>query len=288
MLTLPDGRVLEGEVVGPNGAPLVVSLHGTPAGHDLHPAVVASALRLGLRVASFARPGYAGSTRLPERDVAAVVPDVLAVADALAAERFAVVGTSGGGPHALACGALSDRCAAVATVAGVGAFGAPDLDFLAGMGEGNEQEFAAAVEGEVALRALIDPWRTDILDAGAQGIGESLESVLSPADRAVVTGEFAEQLHASMSLALREGVDGWVDDDLAFVRPWGFALADVRAPVTVWQGDDDLMVPARHARWLAAGLPTAELRLEAGEGHLSLQLARTDDVLAGLAERLGA
>jgi pimeloyl-ACP methyl ester carboxylesterase len=286
-LALPGGRTLEVLVAGPEGAPLVVNLHGTPSGHDLAPGVQRAAEEAGLRIASIARPGYAGSTRLAGRSVADVVPDVLAVVDALGADRFAVMGTSGGGPHALACGALAaDRCAAVASVSGVGPWAAEGLDFLAGMGEGNEVEFGAALEGEAPLRELLVPWREEMVSAGSEGLFASMLSVLSPPDQKVFTGEVAAQLHASVSLGLRDGVDGWVDDDLAFTRPWGFTPADVSAPVFLWQGEQDLMVPPEHGRWLAARLPSCQARLLPDDGHLTLLVNRPGEVLADLATAL--
>jgi pimeloyl-ACP methyl ester carboxylesterase len=146
LLTVAGGRSLDVFVVGAEGAPLVVNLPGTPEGHLLFPSVQEAAAMAGIRIVSLARPGYAGSTRLPDRTVADVVQDVLALVDGLGVQRFAVMGNSGGGPHALACGALAaDRCIAVAVVSGVGPWAAEGLDFLAGMGESNEVEFAAAL-----------------------------------------------------------------------------------------------------------------------------------------------
>lgn len=284
-LTTPDGRSLDHLVAGEG--PLVISLHGTPGGHEPHPELTAAAQQLGLRLATYARPGYAGSTRQPGRTVADAVADVLALADAVGAEQFAVVGASGGGPHALACGALAaDRCVAVATVAGVGPWEMDGLVFLDGMGEGNEIEFAAALRGELPLRALLVPWREEMVLAGALGTYRAMESVLSPPDRAVFTGAVAEKLHASIALALREGVDGWLDDDLAFVRPWGFELGDVRVPVHLWQGGQDLMVPPAHGRWLADHLPTCTPHLLPDDGHLTLLLRRPAEILGDLADAL--
>ena len=284
-LTTPDGRLLDHVVTG--DGPLVLSLHGTPQGHVLVPELVAAAREVGVRLASYARPGYAGSTRQPGRSIADCVVDVLAVADALGGERFAVFGASGGGPHALACGALAaGRCAAVATVAGVGPWDMPGLDFLAGMGEGNEVEFGAALRGEEPLRAVIGPWREQMLAGGPRGTYSALETVLSPPDREVFSTSFAEQFHAGLEVALRDGVDGWVDDDIAFTRPWGFALDDVRVPVHLWQGGQDLMVPPAHGRWLAERLPTCSPHLLPDDGHLTLLLRRPAEILGDLAAAL--
>ena len=289
LIPLAAGRTLDVFVSGEDGAPLVIDLPGTPEGHRPSGTLEQAAAATGLRIASVARPGYAGSTRLPGRTVADVVPDVLAVADSLGYERFAVMGSSGGGPHALACGALAgDRCAAVAVVSGVGPWAATGLDFLAGMGEGNEIEFGAALEGEEALRELLVLWREEILAAGEQGTFASLQSVLSPPDQRVMTGDFARHMHESFSLALENGVDGWGDDDLAFTRPWGFDLARLAVPVFLWQGEQDLMVPPAHGRWLADAMPGCRARLLPDDGHLTMLLNRPAEILADLASALRA
>lgn len=286
-LTLSDGRTLDVLVSGVPEAPLVVNLHGTPQGHEPLPSVLRAADEAGLRIASFARPGYAGSTRLPGRSVADVVPDVLALADDLGADRFAAIGTSGGGPHALACGALAgQRCVAVASVCGVGPWNADGLDFLAGMGEGNEIEFGAALKGEAPLRELLKPLGEAMLSAGPDATLRAMQSLLSPPDLAVLSGELAQRFYESTALALSTGIDGWVDDDLAFTRPWGFTPTDVTAPVFLWQGEQDLMVPPAHGRWLAAALPTCRARLLPDDGHMTLQLTRPGEILADLAAAL--
>jgi len=287
LLTVAGGRKLDVCVTGPEGAPLLVSIPGTPEGNDVLPSLREAAALAGLRIATLARPGYAGSTRLPGRTVADVVPDVLAMVDALGERRFAVVGNSGGGPHALACGALAaERCVAVGVVSGVGPWAAEGLDFLAGMGEGNEVEFGAALVGEAPLRELLLPWREEMVSAGPEGTFAAMLSVLSPPDQEVFTGAVAEHMHQSVCLALREGVDGWVDDDLAFVRPWGFTPADVPVPVFLWQGEQDLMVPPAHGRWLAAALPSCRARLMPDDGHLTLVLTRAGEILGDLAAAL--
>ncbi len=284
LITLADGRTLDVFLAGADDAPLVVNLPGTPQGHRLLPALEEAAELTGVRIASIARPGYAGSTRLPGRSVADVVPDVLEVVDALGVARFAVVGTSGGGPHALACGALAgDRCVAVAVVSGVGPWDAAGLDFLHGMGEGNEVEFGAALRGENPLRELLALWSEEILSAGEEGTFASLQSVLSPPDQRVMTGEFARHMHESFCLALQNGVDGWGDDDLAFTRPWGFDLAGLGVPVFLWQGEQDLMVPPAHGRWLADAVPNCRARLLPDDGHLTVLLNRPAEILADLA-----
>ncbi|MBE7188375.1 alpha/beta hydrolase, partial [Jatrophihabitans endophyticus] len=191
--------------------------------------------------------------------------------DQLEAPRCVVGGASGGGPHALATAALlPDRVSGVLTVAGAGPFDVPGLDFLAGMGEQNVEEFGAAVDGESACRAYLEAAEPELRDPVPADIVAALHSLLPEVDRAVITDELGEDMAANMREALSTGVDGWLDDDLAFVRDWGFDLASVQVPAFVWQGSLDLMVPFTHGRWLAEHLPTATGHLVEGEGHLSL------------------
>jgi pimeloyl-ACP methyl ester carboxylesterase len=107
--------------------------------------------------------------------------------------------------------------------------------------------------------------------------------VLSPVDRAALTGEFADEMAAALRRAVSSGIAGWRDDDLAFVRPWGFDVADIEVPVAVWQGHQDLMVPPAHGRWLADRIPGARDHVHPGEGHLSLAVGAMDRIVADLA-----
>ena len=134
-LELSDGRPLEVDVSGPDGATPLVVHHGTPGERSQYPPFADAAAAQGLRYVSYSRPGYGGSSRQPGRAVADRAADTAAILGYLGADRCYSVGASGGGPYALACAALlADRVLACATVAGVGPFGAQDLDFLAGMG----------------------------------------------------------------------------------------------------------------------------------------------------------
>ena len=175
-----------------------------------------------------------------------------AILDAIGAERFATYGSSGGGPHALACAALlGDRCAAAATLAGVGPADAPDFDFMAGMGEGNIAEFGAAREGRDALVEFCRADAAGMTEATPEQLADALRPHLSAVDAEALTGELAEHLLQSIVDGLAPGVEGWVDDDFAFLAPWGFDVGAIEVPVLVWQGEEDLMVPAA-ARGLAA------------------------------------
>jgi len=264
----------------------VVVHHGTPGWGDLLPGWISSAASQGLRLAAVSRPGYAGSTRAPGRTVAAAAADTALVADALGAASFTTWGVSGGGPHALACAALlPDRVRAVAVLAGVAPFDAEGLQFLAGMGQDNLDEFGAAQVGEAELRGNLVPQRDALVAADPARIAVEMASLLPPVDADVLTGPTGAAVGAWMVGGLDDSVDGWVDDDLAFVRPWGFDPAAVTCPVLLVQGSEDLMVPPAHVRWLAGRIGTGSAALEvrelAGEGHISL-LAGIDGVHAWL------
>ncbi len=265
ILETPDGRLLHINDDGdPDGAPVIVH-HGTPGVGDLY----APWLEDGVRLIGFDRAGYRGSTRDRGRDIAAVAPDVRVIADALGLESFATWGISGGGPHALACAALlPDRVYAAAAVASPAPYEADGLDWMAGGGEQNVVEFNAALQGETAVRPLLEQWHGAMNAGGAEGMRDEMASLLGGADLAALTGELAEYLHAGV--AESGGVDGWLDDDLAFVAPWGFGLETIAVPVLVRHGEQDQFVAAGHSRWLGEHIPGAEVRITAGDGHLTL------------------
>jgi pimeloyl-ACP methyl ester carboxylesterase len=278
-IDLGDGRRLAVRVSGPtDGMPLVFH-HGTPGAATAIRALERAAHSRGLRLVTTSRPGYGGSTRQPGRNVADVVADTSAVLDALGAHQCLVAGWSGGGPHALACAARLGAAEAVLVIAGVAPYGTVGLDWMAGMGEDNIAEFEIALQGENALRPFLDAAREQLKDVTVDGIIESLSSLLPDVDRVVLTDEFGEDMAAAFHEALRIGVDGWLDDDLAFTNPWGFELGEILVPVMIWQGSADLMVPFAHGQWLASQVPNALSHLEPGEGHLSIGLGAIERML---------
>jgi pimeloyl-ACP methyl ester carboxylesterase len=281
-VTAPDGRVIHVYAAGDPSGELVVVHHGTPGSGLLARSWADDAAGRGIRLVGFDRAGYAGSDRRADRTVADVAADTAAIADALGADRFRTWGTSGGGPHALACAALlPERVLAAASLAGVAPYDAVGLDWLSGMGQANVEEFAAAVDGEQALRGYLAAEREGILASTPETIAAALESLLPPVDAELLTGDWAEYLHELAGDGLRYDFSGWLDDDLAFVREWGFDLADVSVPVLLMQGALDLMVPMAHGRWLADHLPAADVVLSSDDGHLTLlaQIDRTHDWL---------
>lgn len=287
-LVLADGRSLEYVTGGPaDGLPLVLH-HGTPSAAVLFAPMVEAAARLGLRTVLHSRPGYARSTAQPGRAVAAVAADVAAILDDLGAGDFVTVGWSGGGPHALACAALlPGRCRAAATIAAVAPYAADGLEWLAGMGAENLEEFGAAAAGEAALTEYLDRAAAGVAGVQAADIATALGDLVPEVDRKALTGAFAENMAESMRAALSTGIAGWRDDDLAFLTGWGFDLAGIGTPLSIWQGAEDRMVPYAHGQWLAARLPAAAVHLDPAHGHLSLLLDAFDDVLAELTAPLG-
>jgi pimeloyl-ACP methyl ester carboxylesterase len=287
-ITTPDRRTLMVREGGdPDGFPVFIH-HGTPTAGLLFKDWAEDARGRGLRLLTHDRPGYGGSDRQPGRIVASVVADIRVMADELGLDRFATWGISGGGPHALACAAmLPDRVTAAASLASVAPVDAEGLDFMAGMGEDNVTEFSLALEDPDALRVLIEKWRIAMLEAEPEQVFESMKSLLSEVDQAVLTGEVAQFMHDSGQVGLADGVDGWFDDDLAFASGWGFDLDDIEVPLLLWQGRQDLFVPFAHGEWLAKHIPRVDARLLAEEGHVTLMVTRVADTHEWLKEKSG-
>ena len=282
-----SGRKADVLVDGPpEGLPLVFH-NGTPGGLVPFEPLTAAAAARGLRVVTIARPGYERSTVRPGRSVADAAADVAPVLDALSAGAFVTAGWSGGGPHALATAALSgDRCLAAASIAGVAPHRADGLDWLDGMGPENIEEFTAAERGADVLAGYLEPAAAGLRSVEGPAVAEALGGLISDADKAVLTGESAAYLAASLRAAVRNGIAGWRDDDLAFTRDWEFPLGEA-SPAAVWQGDQDRMVPYAHGAWLAKRLPGARVHLLPGEGHLTLGFARLDRILDDLLDLAG-
>jgi pimeloyl-ACP methyl ester carboxylesterase len=280
----PDGRRLHVYAAGDPDGELVLVHHGTPCSGLIWDRWAADATRRRIHLVSYDRPGYDRSGRRSGRSVADAAADAATIADAFGADRFRTWGVSGGGPHALACAALlPDRIIAAATLASVAPYEATGLDWYAGMGQDNLDEFGVAVTGEAALRPYLSAMSAQITAAGPAGLAQALRSILPPVDVAVLDGEHAEFAHEWMTRGLRNGVDGWLDDDLAFVRPWGFDPASIGVPLLLVQGRQDMMVPFAHGQWLADHIPGASADLTDDDGHLTL-IMRLGDIHAWLLE----
>ncbi|MFL6158977.1 MAG: alpha/beta fold hydrolase [Marmoricola sp.] len=279
-----DGRELEVLLGGdPDGFPWLFH-GGTPSAAVDSPILDQAARTAGLRLVTYSRPGYGLSTPRPwpRPRIADDLADSVLILDALGISDFVTLGWSGGGPRALACAALLPRrCKAAAALAGVAPSDAPDLDFTAGMGPENVEEFAAAAAGPQAYGAFLAEPVAELASVTGDQVAASLGGLITPVDAAALTGEFADWLAALFRHAAAQGVIGWREDGIAIMGPWEFSLADVRVPVAIWQGRQDAMVPFSHGQWLAANVPGAHAHLFEDEGHVSL-FGRLDEILADL------
>jgi pimeloyl-ACP methyl ester carboxylesterase len=270
-LKLPEGGTLHAYDTGHTSGPTVFWHHGTPnIGTPPQPLFAASE-RLGIRWVSYDRPGYGGSTRRPGRTVGSAADYVRRVADELGIERFAVMGHSGGGTHALACAAiLADRVSAAVSGAGLAPYGAAGLDWYAGMCASGRAALTKAAEGLAAKEAYVnsgaeyDPEFTKDDLAALQGDWSWFDSVVGPA----VAG----------------GPGGAIDDDIAYVTPWDCDPASIAAPVLLLHGGADRIVPSSHGEWLARHIPRAELQLSSQDGHISV-ITAAEGALRWLRER---
>ena len=285
LVTAPDGRRLAVECWGaPKGVP-VFMMHGTPGSRRTPRPSHGALYRLGVRLVGYDRPGYGGSDPQPGREVAHAAGDVAAIADALDLETFAVFGRSGGGPHALACAALLPyrvtRAAALVSLAPRDAAG---LDWYHGMTAGNVEGYQLAErQGRPGLLNGLKPEAQRMVRASSGDRFPFDLDVLPLPDRRVLQDErvrrmFTESLGDAVRTAERAGqpdeptpvqAQGWADDMLAFVRPWGFDPAEISSPVFLWHGARDVFSPVGHSEWLAARIPGARLLIDGNSAHFS-------------------
>lgn len=267
-----DGRTLcFAEWGDPDGFP-VFALHGTPGGRLNRHFDESRYAAAGARVITYDRPGYGRSDRHPGRVVVDCVADVVAIAEALGIDRFSVTGGSGGGPHALAVAArLPDRVVRARCAVGCAPYPAEGLDWFEGMDPINVTEFGWALEGEATLVPNIERELAEMAARVAEDpsklLGDDVD--LAEADRAVLArGEIGAVIREAIEDLARGGAWGWVDDDLAFTKPWGFDVSEITVPVEVRFGVKDVLVPAAHGWWLGEHVPGARVVAEDGEGHL--------------------
>jgi pimeloyl-ACP methyl ester carboxylesterase len=270
----PEGRTLAFAVWGDSGGFPILALHGTPGcrlGRWSREELYAD---LGVCLVTHDRAGYGRSDRNHGRRVVDEVADVRALADELGFDRFGVSGGSGGGPHALACAALlPDRVVRAICAVGVAPFGTPGLEqdaWLAGMDPENIKEFGWALAGEDVLTRELQALQQQFEERARVDPSTVLQDVdMSESDRAeLARPERAQILRESTFEWALNGVGGWVDDELAFLQPWGFDLADISVPVLVRYGMTDVFVPPAHGEWLAANVPGCIVKIDDAAGHL--------------------
>ncbi|MGH3259702.1 MAG: alpha/beta fold hydrolase, partial [Streptosporangiaceae bacterium] len=259
------------------GKPILVQ-PGEPMSRRLYGGWIADAETKGIRLISYDRPGYGGSTAHPGYTVASGADDVRAIAEALGHDRIGLWGISGGGPYALGCAALlPDVAVAVAAVASLAPYGVEGFDYFAGMGESNVEGTKSFFSDPEASRRDLREDREKILPATPEQFAEAMESLLSPADGEVLTGDLAQWLIETQQVALSPGDQGWWDDGAAKLTSWGFDLRDIRVPVKIWHGRQDRFVPVQHGQWLAANIPGAQADISDRDGHLTM-IARVGEI----------
>ena len=267
----PDGRTLAAAIWGrsPERGPVFL-IHGTPGSRLGQLPVERQLDRLKVQVITYDRPGYGQSDRHPGRTVRDAADDVAAIADHLGVGRFGVVGRSGGGPHALACAALlQDRVTRTAVMVSLAPRDAQGLNWYQGMTDSNIEAYQAAEAGPQRLRPLLAA-RSNGIREQPRTLIQALRGELPAADLNVIRDPgLRSNLARNYAEAVRMGDDGWNDDVLAFVQPWGFDPSEIKGNVDLWHGEDDVFSPVEHTRWLAAHIPGAHLMVEPGAAHFA-------------------
>lgn len=263
-----DGRVLSVETSGDSDGFPVILLHGTPGSRNGPKPRFSVLYRLGVRLITYDRPGYGGSSRSPGRQVVDAANDVLTIMDYLGIDEFSVVGRSGGGPHALACAARCvGRVKRAAALVSVAPANAAELDWFDGMTEANVDEYTVAdtdlVELSKRLQVVANRTREN-----PESILNDLSLQLSTADQKIVRGvQWRRLLAMTYAEALRHGAGGWVDDVMALRSDWGFDLRSIKVPVLLWHGLEDNLSPVSHTRWLADQIANATVWVQPGAAH---------------------
>lgn len=266
VMTLRDGRELWFAEWGDRAGPVVVQLHGGP-GSRLLAVDTAAVSTSGVRLLTLDRPGLGRSTRLPLHGLTEVAADVVELADHRGVDRFAVAGFSAGGTYALAVAALApDRVSAVATMSSPA-------------GPGVEDGFVAGDPGRSFVAELAVSDRAAAVDVTAaffQQYVDDPDSFLDPSDTPpedmfLLDDDIERQefIDRAVRAGLAEGPHGAADDTVAHLAPWDFSLRDVRVPVHIFHGRQDVFVPIADAEHLAVELPISDLTVWDDAGHLA-------------------
>lgn len=265
---LPNGRVVSyAEYGDPSGTPIIYC-HGIPGGSaiGIDPGVIAAG---GARLFAVERAGFGSSDPAPGHTLLDAAADIVATADLLDLDRFAMLGVSAGAPNALACAARhQDRVAVVGIGCGVGPiFDQPRFDALL---QAETQALLPFARADIAatrdlLRAVAEPiaeqWGADPV-----ALFETMLADAPPADHAEMVRS-RDWVLASLEATYRRGPDTWVDEVVASLGPWEFDPTEVAVPVHLWHGDSDQVAPVEIAEWLTGELPQATLTVYPGEGH---------------------
>lgn len=274
-LTLPDGRRLGWAEYGkPDGRPLM-AFHGTPGARTMIRIIDAEAREQGVRVIAPDRPGFGLSDFQPRRRLLDWPDDIVALADHLDLERFAVAGVSGGGPYALACGSrIPERLSGIGVVSTMGPVAESGMKpallhspmaSLVLLQRAPRLVRAATASVAFGLRRFPDKVYASLLAASPE-VDRSI--LLRPAVKALLLEAFSE--------AFRHGVEGTAHEIVLFGREWGFDVGEISPPVKLWHGEGDEQVPVAMARYLAERLPRCRPDFVPGAGHYWIFDHQTD------------
>ncbi len=281
-IRLPTGEVLVWAEYGDRAGAPVLYHHGWPGSHLEARFAHKASEALGLRLIAPDRPGYGGSTQAPQRTLGSWPADAAALADHLRVDRFAVIGISGGAPYALACAAcLPDRVTRVCLVSAMGPVG----DRSALQEFDPVRQFSLRLAGRrspiirSALRSVVGP----LIARHADRFVAALAKSSAPPDRPTLSQRDTQmQIAASFREGLRWGGAGAARDLELYAAPWGLPLHCVTAPVDLWHGEEDRIIPVRIARKLAGQLPTVTSRVLHGEGHYSVPINHLTTILRSI------
>jgi pimeloyl-ACP methyl ester carboxylesterase len=238
----------------------------------------AAAKRNGVRIIAPDRPGCGLSDFKPHRTILDWPQDVLELAGYLEIDEFAVLGASGGGPYAAACGfKLPSRVTNVGLLAAVGPMNM--MGSTAGMQSSNRIMFGIAKMFPKLVPYMMMSTERGVLEKPDRII-EQLKRGMLEVDVQVLENEnlwswFVEDLQE----AFRSGVLGPSHDVLLYVQPWGFSLEDIQRPTFLWQGEEDTNAPLAMGQYMASLIPDCHAKILPGLGHLSVIVGKAEEAL---------
>lgn len=287
-LDLGGGRVLEYAVRGEEDGPVVLFHHGMPGSAVPVGSFFHSATERGYRIVTYSRPGYGASTSMPGRTLADTAEVSHVLMDHLGVDRYVVAGWSSGGPHAMATGAADpQRVSGVLLLGSFAPYDADGLNFVGDMGLMNIIQFRALARGDEAQRTVISQMAAAIREGNPAEVASAMASLLPTADAMLLNGTYGVESAVNMHHGLADGYAGWFEDLHALTAPWGFDPAGITAPIELWHGAMDRMVPVAHGAWLAAHLPTVRAHIENKDGHISIAVGSLGEKLDQLVARMG-
>ena len=287
LVPLSDGRLSETLVAGEQPRALVW-FSGTPGGAVPDDRFAEQCAEKGLRLVMPLRPGYGQSTPRPGRRVIDFVADVDQVLQHLGITEVICMGGSGGGSNTLAMARALPQCRAAGVLVSPAPRDADGLDFYEGMALSNQRLWRLADQGEAMIRPALEVEAAKLADVNSiETFADNFDDSVAAVDREAMLAPDGPPMAASMSKALENGIEGWLEDDIAMTTPWGFALEDITTPVTFWTGRLDQFVSWKHTVWMAERVPGAHLHVHGDEGHISLKKNHFPEILQDVLDRAG-